>query len=38
MCLVELGRVIGFELNSQEPEKATEFYAKVFGWEAAAPN
>jgi len=33
-----VGRVIGFELNSQEPEKATEFYAKVFGWEAAAPN
>ena len=33
-----MGRVIGFELNSQEPEKAAEFYAKVFGWEVAPPN
>lgn len=33
-----MGRVIGFELNSQEPEKAAAFYAKVFGWEVAAPN
>jgi len=24
-----MGRVAGFELNSQEPEKATAFYAKV---------
>ncbi|WP_082235534.1 VOC family protein [Halobacillus massiliensis] len=27
------GRVVGFELSSQEPEKAAEFYSKVFGWE-----
>ncbi|SKC11188.1 hypothetical protein SAMN06295926_12426 [Lysinibacillus sp. AC-3] len=33
-----MGRVVGFELNSQEPEKAAAFYAKVFGWEVAAPN
>jgi len=33
-----MGRVIGFELNSQEPEKAAEFYAKVFGWEIATPH
>jgi len=33
-----MGRVIGFELNSQEPEKAAVFYSKVFGWEVAAPN
>ncbi len=33
-----MGRVLGFELNSQEPEKAATFYAKVFGWEVAAPN
>lgn len=33
-----MGRVIGFELNSQEPEKAAAFYSKVFGWEVAAPN
>lgn len=32
------GRVVGFELNSQEPEKAATFYAKVFGWGGAAPN
>lgn len=33
-----MGRVIGFELNSQDPEKAAEFYAKVFGWEVAEPH
>ena len=33
-----MGRVIGFELNSQEPEKAAAFYSKVFGWEVAAPS
>lgn len=33
-----MGRVIGFELNSQEPEKAAEFYQKVFGWEIAEPQ
>ncbi|MFA1739496.1 VOC family protein [Lysinibacillus fusiformis] len=33
-----MGRVIGFELNSQEPEKAAAFYRKVFGWEVAAPS
>lgn len=33
-----MGKVIGFELNSQEPEKAAAFYSKVFGWEVAAPN
>ncbi|MEQ6357859.1 VOC family protein [Lysinibacillus sp. M3] len=33
-----MGRVVGFELNSQEVEKAAAFYAKVFGWEVAAPN
>lgn len=33
-----MGRVIEFELNSQEPEKAAEFYAKVFGWEIATPH
>lgn len=27
-----MGRVIGFELNSQEPEKAAGFYSEVFGW------
>lgn len=32
-----MGRVIGFELNSQEPEKAVQFYSKVFGWKVAEP-
>ncbi|WP_431799721.1 VOC family protein [Halobacillus andaensis] len=27
-----MGRVVGFELNSQEPEKAAEFYSNVFDW------
>jgi len=33
-----MARVIGFELNSQEPEKAIEFYSKVFGWKTADSN
>jgi uncharacterized protein len=33
-----MGRVIGFELSSQEPEKAAEFYSNVFGWEMAEPR
>ncbi|GGF13211.1 hypothetical protein GCM10010954_09890 [Halobacillus andaensis] len=28
-----MGRVVGFELNSQHPEKAVEFYSNVFSWE-----
>ena len=32
------GNVIGFELSSQEPEKAAEFYSTVFGWEIAEPK
>ena len=32
------GRVIGFELSSQEPEKAVQFYSNVFGWEIAEPQ
>jgi predicted enzyme related to lactoylglutathione lyase len=35
---IGMGRVIGFELNNQEPEKAAEFYSKVFGWEVAEPH
>lgn len=33
-----MGRVVGFELSSQEPEKAAEFYSKVFGWKVAEPH
>jgi hypothetical protein len=27
-----MGRVIHFEFTSKEPEKAADFYQKVFGW------
>ncbi|MCM3786711.1 VOC family protein [Neobacillus mesonae] len=33
-----MGKVIGFELNSQDPERAREFYSKVFGWKISEPN
>ncbi|MFJ8067151.1 VOC family protein [Psychrobacillus sp. NPDC096426] len=33
-----MGRVIGFELSSQEPEKAAEFYSNVFDREIADPR
>lgn len=33
-----MARVVGFELNSQDPEKAAEFYSKVFGWEVGEPH
>lgn len=33
-----MGRVIGFELSSQDPEKAAEFYSNVFGWEIEEPK
>ncbi|MCG7345863.1 hypothetical protein MHZ92_17255 [Sporosarcina sp. ACRSL] len=32
------GNVVGFELSSQEPEKAAEFYSTVFGWKIAEPR
>lgn len=32
------GKVIGFELNSQDPDKAASFYANVFGWKVGNPN
>ncbi|BCB03671.1 VOC family protein [Bacillus sp. KH172YL63] len=32
------GRVVGFELSSQEPEKAVAFYSNVFGWDVAPPQ
>lgn len=34
----ELGRVVGFELNSQDPEKAVKFYSTVFGWKITKPQ
>ncbi|TMW74036.1 VOC family protein [Alteribacter natronophilus] len=33
-----MGRVVGFELNSQDPEKASAFFAEVFGWEISEPH
>lgn len=33
-----MARVIGFELNSQNPEKQAEFYSKVFDWEVGEPH
>ncbi|WP_188454826.1 VOC family protein [Virgibacillus oceani] len=33
-----MGKVVGFELSSQEPEKAAKFYSEVFGWEISEAN
>ncbi|ASK64030.1 hypothetical protein CFK37_18655 [Virgibacillus phasianinus] len=33
-----MGRVVGFELSSQEPKKAAKFYANVFGWKMSEPD
>ncbi|CAM2906302.1 VOC family protein [Paenibacillus sediminis] len=33
-----MSRVVLFEINSQDPEKAAHFYSTVFGWEVAEPN
>ena len=32
-----MAKVVGFEMNSQEPEKAFNFYENVFGWEVLDP-
>ncbi|PYZ97556.1 hypothetical protein CR205_02875 [Alteribacter lacisalsi] len=28
-----MGKIVGFDISSQEPEKAAIFYSEVFGWE-----
>ncbi len=28
-----MGRVIHFEINAEDPQRAADFYAGVFGWE-----
>ncbi|TCZ69297.1 hypothetical protein E0485_23950 [Paenibacillus albiflavus] len=33
-----MGRVVLFEMNSQDPKRAAEFYSTVFGWKIAEPN
>lgn len=35
---IRKGNVVGFEISSQNPEKAAEFYSTVFGWEIAKPH
>ncbi|WP_336511448.1 hypothetical protein [Alteribacter salitolerans] len=32
-----MGKVIGFEISCQDPEKASHFYNEVFGWEIGEP-
>ena len=32
------GKVVGFEISSQAPEKAAAFYSNVFGWEVDEPK
>ncbi|WEK56053.1 MAG: hypothetical protein P0Y55_08395 [Candidatus Cohnella colombiensis] len=33
-----MGRVVLFDLSSQDPERAAAFYSSVFGWKIAEPN
>ncbi|MFS0751680.1 VOC family protein [Oceanobacillus sp. 1P07AA] len=33
-----MAKVIGFEISSQDPERAIEFYKLVFGWEVEDSN
>lgn len=33
-----MAKIVGFEMNSQQPEKAIEFYKNVFGWKISEPN
>jgi uncharacterized protein len=33
-----MGRVVLFELSSQDPERAASFYSSVFGWKIAEQN
>ncbi|SOC39741.1 VOC family protein [Ureibacillus acetophenoni] len=33
-----MAKIVGFEMNSQQPEKAIEFYKNVFGWKVSEPN
>jgi uncharacterized protein len=38
MGVFDMARIVGFEISSQEPEKAVVFYEKVFGWKIAEPK
>jgi hypothetical protein len=33
-----MGRVVLFDLSSQDPERAAVFYSSVFGWKIGEPN
>ncbi|TFE19657.1 VOC family protein [Cohnella luojiensis] len=33
-----MGRVVLFDMSSQDPERAASFYSSVFGWKIAEPN
>ncbi|MGQ7280200.1 VOC family protein [Brevibacillus thermoruber] len=33
-----MARVVLFELSSQNPERAVQFYSTVFGWNVAEPR
>jgi len=33
-----MARVISFEMNSQDPQRANRFYQEVFGWKIGEPN
>lgn len=33
-----MARVVLFEMNSQDPEKASAFYSSVFGWNIGEPH
>lgn len=33
-----MGRVVLFELSSQDPERAANFYSSVFGWKIGESN
>lgn len=33
-----MGRVVLFEMNSQDPERAGQFYSSVFGWKLGSEN
>ncbi len=33
-----MGEIVGFEISSQDPEKAITFYSNVFGWDISEQN
>lgn len=33
-----MGRVVLFDMSSQDPKRAAAFYSSVFGWKIAEPN